>query len=288
VDLTKRTSNNKLSGRGFLFFLILVCFPTLFCSTIAYAQQGPGDTSSEDRIVQRIKDEVLKAFKEGDFFQQAIDQGVQRFFQKQRDSEEEARAAQDRLAREKVKNVRRVSASRDHIYGNFTAPISLIVYADFECPFCKTFHQTAKNIVNEYNGNVNWVYRHFPLSFHNPGAQKEAEASECVYELGGNDAFWNYADAVYARTSSNGNGFPLTGLAPLVKELGLDAERFQKCLDSQKYEKRVQEDVVEGGQIGITGTPANILLHSQTGDAVMKFGALPIEAFKPDIDKMLK
>jgi predicted DsbA family dithiol-disulfide isomerase len=68
----------------------------------------------------------------------------------------------------------------------------------------------------------------------------------------------------------------------------MDADRFQKCLDNQKYEKRVQEDVVEGDQIGISGTPANILLHSQTGEAVMKFGALPLEAFKTAIDKMLK
>jgi protein-disulfide isomerase len=286
VDLIKKAS--KLLGWVSLLFLISLWSPLFFFLSIIHAQQGSGDTSSEDRIVQRIKDEVLKAFREGDFFQQAIDQGVQRFFQKQRDSEEEARAAQDRLASEKAKNVRRVSASRDHIYGNSNALISLIVYADFECPYCKTFHHTAKTIVQEYNGNVNLVYRHFPLSFHNPGAQKEAEASECVNELGGNDGFWNYADAIYARTSSNGNGFPLTGLAPLVKELGMDADRFQKCLDNQKYEKRVQEDVVEGGQIGITGTPANILLHSQTGEAVMKFGALPLEAFKTEIDKMLK
>jgi protein-disulfide isomerase len=116
----------------------------------------------------------------------------------------------------------------------------------------------------------------------------EAEASECVNELGGNDGFWNYADAIYARTQSNGNGFPLIGLAPLVKELGLDAERFQKYLDSQRYQQRVQEDVAEGGQIGITGTPANILLHNQTGEAALKVGALPLEAFKPDIEKMLR
>jgi len=87
---------------------------------------------------------------------------------------------------------------------------------------------------------------------------------------------------------SNGNGFPLTGLAPLAKELGLDAERFQKCMDSSKYEARVQEDFMEGSKIGITGTPANILLHNLTGEAVLKVGALPLEAFKAEIDKMLK
>lgn len=279
------------SSRLWKVFIVFGAFwiSELFFIFPAYGQENSGNQASfEQRIIQKLKEEIIKELREGDLFQQAIDQGVQRFFQKQRDSEGEARAAQDRLASEKAKNVRRVSASRDHIYGNSNAPISLIVYADFECPYCKTFHQTAKDIVKVYNGNVNLIYRHYPLSFHNPGAQKEAEASECVNELGGNDAFWNYADAIYARTQSNGNGFPLTGLSPLAKELGMDADRFQKCLDNQKYEKRVQEDVVEGGQIGITGTPANILLHSQTGEAVMKFGALPLEAFKTEIDKMLK
>jgi len=279
------------SSRLWKVFIVFGAFwiSELFFIFPAYGQENSGNQASfEQRIIQKLKEEIIKELREGDLFQQAIDQGVQRFFQKQRDSEGEARAAQDRLASEKAKNVRRVSASRDHIYGNSNAPISLIVYADFECPYCKTFHQTAKDIVKVYNGNVNLVYRHYPLSFHNPGAQKEAEASECGSELGGNDACWNYADAIYARTQSNGNGFPLTGLSPLAKELGMDADRFQKCLDNQRYQQRVQEDVVEGGQIGITGTPANILLHSQTGEAVMKFGALPLEAFKTEIDKMLK
>jgi protein-disulfide isomerase len=193
----------------------------LFSASPASAQESSGRkiSSEQAEAMQRIKEQVIKELREGGWLQQEVDAGVQRYFQKQRESEEAARVAQERLANERVKNVRRASMSRDHVYGNSKAPVSLIVYADFECPFCKTFHHTAKAIVQEYNGNVNLVYRHFPLGMHNPGAQKEAEASECVNELGGNEAFWNFADAVYARTQSNGNGFPLGGLAPLVKEL---------------------------------------------------------------------
>jgi protein-disulfide isomerase len=256
-----------------------------FSSSIVHAQQSSSD---EQGMIQKVKEEILKELREGGLLQREIDLGIQRFAQKQRESELAARAEQRRLANQQIRNVRRVSSSRDHIYGNFTAPISLIVYADYECPFCKTFHQTSKSIVKEYNGAVNLVYRHFPLSFHNPGAQKQAEASECVSELGGDSAFWNFTDAIYSRTQSNGNGFPLTGLAPLAKELGLDAEKFQKCMDGSKHAARVQEDFVEGSKIGITGTPANILLNNQTGDAALKVGALPFEAFKTEIDKMLK
>ena len=114
-------------------------------------------------------------------------------------------ASSGRQAAQQAKNVRPVSAERDHIYGNPDAPISLIEYSDFECPYCKRFHVTAKSVVEAFDGKVNWVYRHFPLAFHNPGAQKQAEASECASELGGNDAFWKYTDALYARTKSGGS-----------------------------------------------------------------------------------
>jgi protein-disulfide isomerase len=142
--------------------------------------------------------------------------------------------------------------------------------------------------VKAYEGEVNWVYRHFPLSFHNPGAQKQAEAAECANELGGNETFWDYTDAIYARTRSNGNGFPLSELVPLAKEYGLDEKKFAECLGSGKYESRVKEDLEEGVQIGITGTPANILLNNHTGEVVLKSGAQPLSAFQADIAKMLQ
>jgi protein-disulfide isomerase len=271
-----------------LSLVVGLLFSMLFCLSTVPAQQSSASPLEREQIIQRLKEEVLKELRDGGLLQQEIDRGIQRFFHKQRESEAAAREEQERLATEKIKNVRRVSVSRDHIFGNTTAPVSLIVYADFECPYCKLFHQTSKNIVKEYNGAVNLVYRHFPLNLHNPGAQKQAEGSECANEQGGHSAFWNFTDAIYARTKSNGNGFPLTNLAPLAKELGLDAEVFQRCLDTSKYEARVREDFLEGSGIGITGTPASILLHNQTGEAVLRPGALPLEAFKPDIDRMLR
>lgn len=218
---------------------------------------------------------------------QKIDAGIERYVQKQREAQEQARAEQAQAAAAKAKNVRRVSKTRDHIYGNPDAKVSLIEYSDFECPFCKRFHPTAKRLVEVSDGNVNWVYRHFPLSFHNPGAQKQAEASECAAELGGNDAFWKYADLIYQRTHSNGKGFPLDRLVPLAKEIGLDGKKFQACLDGGKMAARVSEDSTEGIQIGITGTPGNVLLNNETGAVALKPGALPLEALKREIDHLL-
>jgi protein-disulfide isomerase len=218
---------------------------------------------------------------------QKIDAGIERYVQKQREAQEQARAEQAQVAAARAKNVRRVSKNRDHIYGNPDAKVSLIEYSDFECPFCKRFHPTAKKLVEIYDGNVNWVYRHFPLSFHNPGAQKQAEGSECAAELGGNDAFWKYANLIYQRTRSNGKGFPLNRLVPLAKEIGLDERKFQACLDGGKMAARVSEDSTEGIQIGITGTPGNVLLNNETGAVALKPGALPLEALKGEIDHLL-
>jgi protein-disulfide isomerase len=264
---------------------VVACM-ALFVS-IANAQQGAA-SSDEQKLVEKIKEAVMKELRESDFLSQQIELGIQNYIKKQQQAQAAARAEEERQANEKAKKVRRVSASRDHVYGNPNAPVSLIEYSDFECPFCKRFHATAKEIVDAYGGKVNWVYRHFPLSMHNPGAQKEAEASECVAQLGGNDAFWKFANAIYARTKSNGNGFSLDQLVPLGKEIGVDEKQLKECIEAAKYASRVQEDLDEGVQFGITGTPANFLLRNDTGEVILKVGAQPADAIKPDIDKLLE
>jgi len=187
---------------------------------------------------------------------------------------------------QEAKDVPKVTKD-DHIRGDRNSGIALIEYSDMECPFCKRFHPTAQQIIDTYKGKVMWVYRHYPLSFH-ANAQKEAEASECANELGGNDAFWKYLDAVYERTTSNGTGFALDKLVPLAKELGLNETKFKECLDSGKYADHVKEDMNGGSKAGVTGTPGNILLTIKTGKSNLIAGAVPFETIKAAIDEMLK
>ncbi len=174
----------------------------------------------------------------------------------------------------------------DHIRGSKDAQIVLVEYSDLECPFCKDFHATLLKITAEYGDQVAWVYRHYPLSFHQ-NAQKEAEASECVAELGGNDAFWSFIDKVFERTTANGTGFALDKLAPLAAEIGVDAGTFQACLDSGKYTKKVQTQLADGTKVGVSGTPGTIIV-AKNGKKDFIAGAYPYEQVKAQIDALLK
>ena len=176
--------------------------------------------------------------------------------------------------------------SEDRIRGNKNAKVALIEYSDMECPFCKRFHPTMQQVMKEYGDKVKWVYRDFPLSFHQ-NAQKEAEAGWCINELGGSDAFWKYTDAIFDRTTSNGTGFALNKLGPLAAEVGVDQAKFQNCLDSGKYTKKVQDQEARGASEGVTGTPGTIILTTN-GDTQLISGALPFEQIKPMIDKALQ
>ncbi|MDD3662929.1 MAG: thioredoxin domain-containing protein [Candidatus Pacebacteria bacterium] len=83
---------------------------------------------------------------------------------------------------------------KDHVYGNPNAPITVIEYSDYECPYCKNFHETMKKVVDESNGQVNWIYRHFPIK---QNSFEKSAAAECVAEIKGNDAFWQYSDLLF-------------------------------------------------------------------------------------------
>jgi len=176
-------------------------------------------------------------------------------------------------------------SSSDHIRGNANARLSLVEYSDFECPFCQRFHPTMQDLMKTYGDKIRWVYRHFPLSFH-ANAQKEAEASECIAELGGNDAFWKYVDAIFERTTANGTGFALEKLGPLAAELGINQAEFQTCLDSSKYEQLVKDQIADGTKGGVSGTPSTFIIDPK-GETQILVGAQPIEAFRTEIDKAL-
>jgi protein-disulfide isomerase len=264
------------------FNVQLVCILLITLVFMAGLTSASEVKENKESLINEVKEQVIKELLDSGALQKEIDAGIIRFIDRQR----EARA-QAPIERAK-QFLRKVSVETDHIYGNPDAEISLIEYSDYECPFCKRFHPTAKRIVDSYKGKVNWVYRHFPLENHNPLAQKEAEASECAADLGGNKAFWKYSDLIYARTRSNGRGLSIDALIPMAVEIGLNEEEFKICLDSEKFKDKVKADYVNGVQVGITGTPGNILLHNKSGEIKIKGGAVSFDDLKKAIDQLLK
>lgn len=251
---------------------------------------APGQAAPEDdaALVERISSEVVRKLQESGALDQAVDAGIERYVAKQREAQAAAARQRAQAARSRADKMPPADPERDHIYGSPEARVSLVEYSDFECPFCKRFHPTAKALVDASGGQVNWVYRHFPLAFHNPMAQREAEASECAAELGGNDAFWRFADTLYERTASNGKGIPGGDLGALAAEIGLDRAAFEACLDSGRHAERVQADYKEGIALGISGTPGNLLRDNETGKVLVRAGALPLARLQASVDELVK
>ncbi len=165
-------------------------------------------------------------------------------------------------------DIRPVKAD-EHILGNKDAKIMIVEYSDTECPFCKVFHTTMHNIVKERT-DVAWVYRHYPIPQLHSKATKEAEATECAWEQGGNDMFWKYTDKIYTTTTSN-NGLDEKELYNIAEDLGLNSSSFYTCLQSGKYKDKVQADVNDGSQNGVKGTPASfIITKGEITDALQK------------------
>jgi len=163
----------------------------------------------------------------------------------------------------------------NHIRGDFSAPITLVEFSDFECPFCARHYPTLTKVLDDYKGKVRLVYKHFPLSIH-PNSQKAAEASECADEQG---KFWEYHDKLFENLAAS--GYSVANFKQWAKDLGLDSGKFDGCLDSGKFAQKVRDDFQEGSGKGVNGTPATFI----NGQLVS--GALPYESFKQIIDSLL-
>ncbi|KKW32564.1 MAG: Periplasmic thiol:disulfide interchange protein DsbA [Candidatus Uhrbacteria bacterium GW2011_GWA2_53_10] len=174
-----------------------------------------------------------------------------------------------------------IDFDKDHFKGNKNADVSLVVYNDLECPYCRRHHATVKQLITDYGDGINVVMRHYPLGFHQ-SAQKAAEASECAAELGGEEAFWNMVDKIFEKGPDN------TQLASYAKELGLEETKFTECLNSGKFAEKTKGDMAGGTAAGIRGTPGNIVLNRKTGESKLVSGAQPIENFKAVIDGMME
>ena len=241
--------------------------------------------AADAALVNRVKDTVIKELRESGAIDRAVDAGIGRYIERQR---AEAEQRERREADTRAATLRPVSKGRDHIRGDPAAPVTLVEYSDFECPFCKRFHPTVKRLVAESNGQLKWVYRHFPLDeLHPVKARKEAVASECAAELGGNDAFWKFADRFFELTPSN-NRTDIDAVLPrIASEIGLDKAQFASCLASARHDRRVAEDLQDATAAGGRGTPWSIIV-SKSGKTYPLSGAQPYATVKQLVELALE
>ena len=167
-----------------------------------------------------------------------------------------------------------VSLDEDPAKGPAAAPITIVEFSDCQCPYCARVNPTLKQVEDKYGDKVRVVFRDFPLVQIHKDAAKAAEAGECAHEQG---KFWEMHDRLFADQSK----LQVEALKQKATEIGLDAEKFNQCLDSSKYAAEVQKDVDEGARYGVTGTPAFFINGRMLG------GAQPVEAFMQVIDEEL-
>lgn len=172
-------------------------------------------------------------------------------------------------------------SEKDHLWGNINAPLKIIVFTDFECPFCKEFHNTIHQTLLEFGDEVVVAYRHFPIPALHQYAQKEAEASECVAEIGGEERFRQYVDKIFETTKSNDGLDPLM-LPKLAVGLGINEKKFNECLSSGKYAEKVSNQSEEAVNVGAQGTPYAVII-SPKGKKFPVPGAFPYNSTNPQI-----
>ncbi len=211
-------------------------------------------------------------------FQKAVADSLEQLAQKKKQEQLEAKYAQYDQAAEKVPGDK-------SIYGNVNARFTLVEFSDTECPFCKRFHDTPKQLVDNSKGNVNWQWKHLPLGFHNPAAKRQAMAAECVREQKGNKAFWVFIDDVFQHSRGNGQGVP--NLAALVEGVGADVDQVQECMSEGRYSDKIDQEAQQAANNGINGTPATFVVDNTTGKTQLLTGAQPPQAIMAAIRKMM-
>lgn len=168
-----------------------------------------------------------------------------------------------------------------HIRGNKDAEVYLIEYSDLQCPYCSVFHETAKQVVEEYDGRVAWVYKHFPLDSIHPDARPAALGSECVASLGGDEAFWSFVDEVFANQET-----VMDKLSDVAVGLGIDKGAYETCVSSGSFADAVESDYQAGLDAGVTGTPGNFVVN-KNGEVWNVYGAVPYASLKEVIEEAL-
>jgi protein-disulfide isomerase len=167
-----------------------------------------------------------------------------------------------------------IQTEDDPDLGSADAKVTIVVFSDFQCPFCKSAYPTLHELADEYGDRIHIIYRDFPVSYIHPDAERAAQVAECADDQ---DIFWEVHDRIFQNQDTlSDEKFRL-----FVYEAGGDLNEFDECYNSKKYEYEVLNDYEDGLRLGVTGTPTFFI----NGNKVP--GVIPLETFKKIIDKGL-
>ncbi|HEV8666296.1 MAG TPA: DsbA family protein [Candidatus Paceibacterota bacterium] len=163
-------------------------------------------------------------------------------------------------------------SSSDHIIGSPTAPIVMVEYSDFQCPYCQMIYPSLKQIQSTSNGQIAWVMREFPLYQIHPNAMPAANAAECIAEQGGNDDWWKFADDDFNNQANIGAAF----FTAEAQKLGLDMTKYNSCISNSTYLNKIEGEISDAENNGGNGTPFTVVINTKTGKQYPISGALPL------------
>ncbi len=171
----------------------------------------------------------------------------------------------------------------DWTYGNPDAKVAIVEFSDIECPYCKSFYKTLKEIVDNSDGKIKWVYRHAPLDSLHPNARLKAHVIECIGAQGGNDTFWTALDDIILNKVELAT---MDDFDAFIKKLGADNEKFKTCMESGLYAVKIQEHLEESQKLGMKGTPFSVIVAGKKTVPIP--GALKKEQVMSLINPFLK
>ncbi len=225
-----------------------------------YDQAKSGGQLPAEVTLEQVKPQIVKMLTD-----QAKQAKAQAYF-----AELKSKADVQNMLPEKRTQVEAIGPSK----GPENAPVTIVEFSDFQCPFCGKARTTVDEVVKTYGDKVRLVFRHYPLPFHE-NAPKSAEAAACAQDQG---KFWEMHDKLF----SNQQALKVEDLKKYAADLGLDTARFNECLDSGKKKDLIEKDKAAGEKAGVSGTPAFFI------NGVALSGAVPADDFKTIIDSELK
>ncbi len=240
--------------------------------------------AKEARATKPVSEDDVKAFFEqnkgrmGASTLEQLSPRIRRFLEEQQSGE--AREAYTRSLRDKAGVTIKLDAPRIQVAadgpskGPADAPITIVEFSDYQCPFCRRAEPIVDEVMKRHPEQVRVVFRHFPLDQIHPRARPAAEAAACAEEQG---KFWEFHEKLFG-----GGGFEESDLTAYAAAVGLDADKFKACVTERRFQAKVEADVAAGREAGVSGTPAFFV------NGIMFSGAKPVEEFSAIIERELK